>query len=374
MIRLRRTPPLPLPKSIPTKKGRWEFLDAIRGIAALLVVVQHTTERYPRVWNFYSRYVNLGELGVVTFFLVSGYIIPVSLERYGSVSRFWIARAFRLLPMYWVSLAVAVLLEHQHGGFRYWLGNLTMTQGLFKVPYALGTYWTLSYEVVFYILCTIIFGFALQKLSHVWAIGGASLLLAGNVGCGILFHRALSAEKLGVVVTAFIGTLIYRHSAGMGRRIHLVIALTVMACAVVVADWLRLGVYANVGQHPPMGPLSGDLSFFLGYGLFGAIYLCRYHIFPVFVTWLGRISYSVYLAHGLVLLLIPPIVSSWCDAIVVTGVTLLLSSFTYRFIEDPAIAWHHRWSSHRAGRLKRVTEFDEVRAEKACVARESNSM
>lgn len=40
-----------------------------------------------------------GIFGVVAFFLVSGYIVPASLERRGDVQAFWIGRLFRLYPL-----------------------------------------------------------------------------------------------------------------------------------------------------------------------------------------------------------------------------------------------------------------------------------
>jgi peptidoglycan/LPS O-acetylase OafA/YrhL len=39
-----------------------------------------------------------GQYGVFVSFLVSGYIVPASLERRGSVRGFWVSRAFRLYP------------------------------------------------------------------------------------------------------------------------------------------------------------------------------------------------------------------------------------------------------------------------------------
>jgi peptidoglycan/LPS O-acetylase OafA/YrhL len=40
----------------------------------------------------------LGLYGVFVFFMVSGYIVPASLERRGSVRGFWVSRVFRLYP------------------------------------------------------------------------------------------------------------------------------------------------------------------------------------------------------------------------------------------------------------------------------------
>jgi hypothetical protein len=74
-----------------TVKGRLEFLDALRGIAALAVALQHGAEI---LWPAYLRWsievFRPGEYGVFVFFICSGFIIPASLEKYGSVARFWI--------------------------------------------------------------------------------------------------------------------------------------------------------------------------------------------------------------------------------------------------------------------------------------------
>src|SRR3954452_17183752 len=90
-----------------TRTGnRLGFLDFVRGVAAFAVVLQHGGETFwPAVNRATHNYVNVGRFGVVAFFLVSGFIIPFSLERGGSVRRFWTGRFFRLYPLYWASLA-----------------------------------------------------------------------------------------------------------------------------------------------------------------------------------------------------------------------------------------------------------------------------
>ncbi len=52
---------------------------------------------------------NAGQYGVFVFFLVSGYIIPASLERKGSVRGFWVSRAFRLYPLYLLGIGISLL-------------------------------------------------------------------------------------------------------------------------------------------------------------------------------------------------------------------------------------------------------------------------
>jgi peptidoglycan/LPS O-acetylase OafA/YrhL len=51
-----------------------------------------------------------GQYGVFVFFLVSGYIVPASLERRGSVRGFWVSRVFRLYPLYLFALSAMIVL------------------------------------------------------------------------------------------------------------------------------------------------------------------------------------------------------------------------------------------------------------------------
>ncbi|HUR08707.1 MAG TPA: acyltransferase family protein, partial [Nonomuraea sp.] len=68
--------------------SRLAWLDALRGIGALAVVGEHLLT-WAMPWLRPISF-NLGMYGVLVFFLVSGYVIPISLERHGDVRAFWI--------------------------------------------------------------------------------------------------------------------------------------------------------------------------------------------------------------------------------------------------------------------------------------------
>src|SRR5215469_6079063 len=94
----------------PRQPDRLAWLDALRGVAALCVVADHGSGLV--LWPgqaFASRWLDLGQYGVFVFFLVSGYIIPASLERKGSVRGFWISRTFRLYPLYLFAIAASAV-------------------------------------------------------------------------------------------------------------------------------------------------------------------------------------------------------------------------------------------------------------------------
>ena len=80
---------------------RLAWLDALRGIAALCVVFDHLSYSVLQpVRASVYHWFDPGQYGVFVFFLVSGYIVPASLERKGSVRGFWVSRVFRLYPLY----------------------------------------------------------------------------------------------------------------------------------------------------------------------------------------------------------------------------------------------------------------------------------
>src|SRR6186713_1339102 len=86
-----------------TRRNRLEFLDFLRFIAAFSVLIQHACEKvFPAFAYFCTHYFQFGVFGVTLFFLCSGFVIPVSLEKSHSLKKFWINRVFRLYPLYLV--------------------------------------------------------------------------------------------------------------------------------------------------------------------------------------------------------------------------------------------------------------------------------
>src|SRR5918999_6019833 len=97
-------PAVPAPARVPAATGRLAWLDALRGIGALVVAFQHAGYRYvPELQWELHRWFDPGTFGITVFFLVSGYIVPASLTRAGSVRRFWISRLFRVYPLWTVA-------------------------------------------------------------------------------------------------------------------------------------------------------------------------------------------------------------------------------------------------------------------------------
>ena len=327
-------------------ENRLGFLDFVRGIAAFAVLVQHTSETLWPSFNWAThQYVNIGRFGVVAFFLVSGYIIPFSLERGGSVRRFAVGRFFRLYPLYWVSLvAILLIYQVQHDALTpafqthtvlHAVVNLTMIQELVGVPHAIGLYYTLTVELVFYTLCAALFAFGLlgQSVRNAWVVLGGAVA-AGTVAPFVIGHRAPMAG-LFYVSSMFIGTVVYRYSTGYARLFD------VQALVVAVGVFGLIGCYVNyvhftdLNDADPFTFQGATIAWSIAYLFFFAAFAMRRERFPNPFLWLGRISYSLYLMHPLIVVLVAHWTLRPLAFVVVAVGSLVLAEVTFRFVELP---------------------------------------
>src|SRR5579864_792683 len=168
------------------RRDRLAFLDVLRGLAALVVVLEHGfAVCFPGYLDWSIRYFDMGQFGVTVFLLISGFIIPVTLERGGSSARFWVNRFFRLFPLYWTTIAFFALYYHflRPTGWHpketwQWLANLTMLQDFVQAPHVTQVFWTLTLELLFYVSCSLLY--ALGWFRRIWLLvwlGQAGLLL-----------------------------------------------------------------------------------------------------------------------------------------------------------------------------------------------------
>ncbi|WP_272498219.1 acyltransferase family protein [Actinomadura litoris] len=341
--------------------ARLGWLDALRGWAAITVALHHASYVYiPDVQRWMAERFDPGRYGVLVFFLVSGYIVPASLERRGSVRGFWIGRFFRIYPMLALCCLAAVLpfllgilglragLE-QYDPVTAVLAHLTMLQDLLAVPNAINVLWTLTYEMAFYLLIVGLFvvgghrrsapvasGFALAAvlvgglipstlLSRTAGIGplvaavtiGLVISIAAAVSerpglrvfggvLGGLLAAALAAansrvyawEGLTLLAIMFTGTVLYRaEHRQISRRAA---AVTV---AVVLAGGIAAGtVHAGSSTRAWNNQFTWTLPIVLAALTFGAAWLLRVRRFPRWAITLGAASYSIYLLHPILLM------------------------------------------------------------------------
>lgn len=155
-------------------------IDALRGIACVLVILFHyTMGREQASYGF-----RLGVTGVDLFFIISGFVIFMTLEKTKKWKDFVISRFSRLYPTYWTCIIITtclILFNRYLKGetlsivFPISLGNLTMFQYYLGIENLDGPYWSLIIELLFYVFMLTLF--LTKQLKNVMIIGGVFFCL-----------------------------------------------------------------------------------------------------------------------------------------------------------------------------------------------------
>jgi peptidoglycan/LPS O-acetylase OafA/YrhL len=181
---------------------RLAWLDLLRGVAALVVALHHATYYFtPRLRAGMVGWFDPGLYGVLVFFLVSGYIVPASLERHGRVRSFWISRLTRIYPLLTVACAAMLVpfvlgVRDLRAGLSAYapvtavLAHATMLQDVLGVPNIINVLWTLSYEMLFYLLVVAFFVTGVHRRSASIAV---VLVSAAVLAGGLLPMAALTS-------------------------------------------------------------------------------------------------------------------------------------------------------------------------------------
>lgn len=242
---------------------------------------------------------NGGHSGVELFFLISGYLI------YGIVLRppfsffpFVMRRILRIYPTFLAVFAVYVLISRLDPSvskipagaapaFAFLAQNVLLMPGLFQTTALITVAWTLSYEFAFYLSTPlVVYGLRMAKWAPVSRIAvliamGVLLLASPHYRLVAMCSGALLYEvnALGVSGTAW------------GEKVTILIAAgtLIFACSSPVADLNRTKEFVVVAGFF----LVGRYVFFEG--------AIQWFLSIDWLRWLGNISYSFYLAHGLAL-------------------------------------------------------------------------
>jgi peptidoglycan/LPS O-acetylase OafA/YrhL len=335
---------------------RLQFIDSLRGLAALYVVFDHavfipnpTLDLPP----WLRTVANFGGSGVILFFVVSAFSLHLTMPRHIESGSPWtsyaVSRFFRIAPLFYFMLIFTclrdfLLFNSVHGPIE------VLASALFVFNFVPGwqsgivwASWTIGVESVFYALFPFIYlkcGTLRRKL----------ILLSTLILVGFLRTKLMDAAYANWTILHFlpifiIGSIaydLYRRLEKRPKRSWIGLVLSALGL---------IGLAASMLGKVPTGPFDGSLvaavfyaSLLVGLGLWH----CQLFVNPV-SRFYGEISYSVYLLHPPIILAIIPLfrmvyansISSilsylFCLALALAIVTPV-SMLVYTFIERPAI-------------------------------------
>lgn len=285
---------------------RLVFLDVLRGVAVILVVYYHYTDRVPFEFlnasgpasiPFYS-----GKIGVYIFFVLSGILIAKSLEHSRNLADFFAKRVSRIWPLFAFS-AVVIFVFLQFfdppvvpSGPKQFYEDPVGIKDLFGTIFFLydfgfnwvdGVFWSILVELKFYFILGLIA--VLFRGRYITAFCWFSVVCGSlEVLTGVLQLETLDRLLHGILIAQYLpffalGVLIHARERGLAFWLNLALASTQTMEA----------VFSN-----PNLDFQRTAVFFL---LFAAIWIFDLSVMKSrMFLFLGKYSYSIYLFHQMI--------------------------------------------------------------------------
>lgn len=308
---------------------RARSLDGTRGLAVLLVFFVH----YHALFSIYvieepisfavSRFLEtIGHCGVDLFFTLSGYLIyGIVIQKPLCYSSFLWRRIKRIYPTFLCVLGLYLVLSFLFStrsrlpdswgkGSLYILQNVALLPGIFPIPPLITVSWTLSYEFAFYLSIPLIVGMAGMRSWRGWQRMVLFVALSSSyIGLSLValpgLHLRLTMFVVGILLWE---TLNYDRVKEKLTRMGEIGAIVLYLGSLVLIYWVSMypaslprvtGVRNLPGVSRVCLTAVGNFAFGLYcFGFDGT--LNKFFSLAPF-RWLGNMSYSYYLIHGLTL-------------------------------------------------------------------------
>ena len=354
----------------PTKhkeRGRIPGLDGLRALAILIVIAGHLNVRFedqPSHRNLFWRMAGSGGIGVDVFFVLSGYLITTLLihefERHGRINlgSFYLRRAFRILPAFYLYLATVAILVMAAG----WAVPLRsfVYAGLFLYDYAslphpwlVGHLWSLAVEEQFYIFWPVLLGTCLGRWGRRGAIQVALGLIVVGTGMRwydghfayerflardfMMLHTRVDTLMFGCLFALCSGLPLFERIYGVLRRFWWFAPIWFLAAGNLMTRLFGLNFRLYVGMT-----LNGlAIAFFILYVARSPRTLLGRVLGAGPVAYIGVISYSMYLWQEI---FTAPENTSWTGRM--PGMLLCIALapvLSYELVEKPLLKLRARW-------------------------------
>ncbi len=334
---------------------RLNFIDSLRGWAILGVIMVHTVSAcyYAAPSNFFILLATKGYIGVWLFFIVSAFTIFLTLDKKRNLPQknlikgFYLKRFLRIAPMYYIAILYYTVMSFLNSGKPPLLDiftNLFFIHGFFPDIYNrfIPGGWSIAVEMTFYAFIPLIYSCiknlnqAILFLVFSFIIRGIAIITAQNILAldktysSLFFPAQLPIFALGIILYYIV---IKKEShEQLNYRTYLLLSILPITF-LIFPEKIYLEDY-----------MIASFFFFCI-----AIFMSRKKIFLLdnhFIQWIGKISYSLYIVHFIVLFWLEKLgwniiynKSPTINFILFFVVTFLFSSaisqVTYIFVEKP---------------------------------------
>ncbi|MBD2345359.1 acyltransferase family protein [Anabaena subtropica] len=341
-------------------KKRLYTLQLLRGLAAVLVVLAHCdlifNQNYGK--DFFFKIFNFGGSGVDFFFVLSGFII-VYIHKYeiGHSSQlfpFLFKRFARIYPIYWVFLILKMSAsfifsynpESTERNFIEIIKAFTLfpqDRNILSSSF-LGVSWTLSYEILFYLIFALFIGFSSRiayPIVSIWFLG----VLANFVGImplpkdSLILNFVFSSYNIEFALGCLAAYLFAKYQIKWGMALISVGAFLYTLSAINYYHQI-----VSISQVITFGIPS--MLLLLGFAYIENVKNLQ---IPRLLVYIGDASYSIYLAHGFAINNISKVVQKIYPNItenifllnsfglVISCISIMFGCLVFSLIEKPLI-------------------------------------
>lgn len=374
-------------------KRELDWIQALRGIAALLVVICHARVvlRGTPYEAFAERAMTPGALGVDLFFMISGFIMTyTTAHNDGSIrytAAFLIKRLARIWPVYVAAVIANLMLSPTHFGIvlsswdlsRLYLKSLMFLPNdatkppFFDMPYAVG--WTLNFEIYFYLVfaVSLLFGKLRWVALAVWFIFTLIILpihMTGHAGLNIQVTNGFSRAYFVMVTNPIIWEFAIGAAIGLLYNSDIALPKSVATYALLAAS-ITFALWYDFSWHGTFNGLDQwgvPLPFML---IVMALASKRIELkVPRMLVWLGGVSYSLYLFHpiaadGLEMAILTAghagFIHTWWGSLSIILFAVAVAYVANKLFEEGLSKWVRKWLLHLLDLFNRHPEIKGVR-------------
>lgn len=337
-----------------------DSIQAVRAIAAIFVLLYHASALISHRLNYdLTSYFWYGYSGVDIFFVLSGFIIFYSASTHKNLTstEFFARRLIRIYPIFWLAtlsvVLIAIIGKYFHFGDSDIMSSVSalsfesLIATLLLIPKSseiILVAWTLSYEMMFYVIFALLF----FKNKKSFLVVMALWVIASSIFAFIL-HSDYSGTKSPFI--AMLNPIMVEFLFGCGLAVIFQHVKHVNGFLILAVLCVGIGIILTVALHKSAlieVPTKNQYLRFWDYGVPAAIFIFSLLYLPLSypksLLFLGDASYSIYLFHYPLMGIIARVIAmshlpmnNIIGFMLTVGITTLICCMIYQFIEKPIL-------------------------------------